>query len=92
MIQEHISPSTTTSPLKPASWSELGEIWGFVTDGYYTQDDFTDIQTWQLKEGVVTVNGVNPHWGYSTRTLDDENSTNRIDYGNGTEENPGTKK
>src|SRR5699024_545885 len=42
---------------------EIGSIWGYVTDGYYTADDFEDTNTWKLKEGVVTVDGVSPRPG-----------------------------
>src|SRR5690606_29818221 len=27
----------------------LGEIWGYISDGFYTIDDFVDITSWQLK-------------------------------------------
>ena len=37
----------------------LGEIWGYVVDGYYTVDDFVDTSSWQLKEGVTSINGYN---------------------------------
>ncbi|UNY97923.1 TonB-dependent receptor [Zhouia spongiae] len=46
-----------------------GEIWGYVTDGYYSVDDFeegtldNDLQNGTLKEGVVRVEGVNPNPG-----------------------------
>ncbi len=40
---------------------ELNQIWGYVSDGYYTIDDF-DIDkarkgTWELKEGVTSIQG-----------------------------------
>ncbi|MEG1748981.1 MAG: TonB-dependent receptor [Tannerellaceae bacterium] len=38
---------------------EIGEIWGFVTDRYYTEDDFSFIDeekgVYTLKEGVPTI-------------------------------------
>ncbi len=73
---------------------EIGTIWGYETDGFYTVDDFTDTQTWQLKEGVISVEGVNPRPGdIKYKNLrDDENSTNRIDGGDGTLANPGDRK
>ena len=73
---------------------EIGTIWGYETDGFYTVEDFTDTQTWQLKEGVVTVQGVNPRPGdIKYKNLrDDANSTNQIDGGNGTLANPGDQK
>ena len=39
---------------------ELGEIWGYVNDGYYTINDFQDgwqDNRWALKEGVVGIRG-----------------------------------
>ncbi|MFV0346363.1 MAG: SusC/RagA family TonB-linked outer membrane protein [Bacteroidales bacterium] len=48
---------------------EIGEIWGYVTDGYYTVDDFVtgtldaDLQNGTLKDGVVKVEGINPNPG-----------------------------
>lgn len=73
---------------------EIGTIWGYETDGFYTVDDFTDTQTWQLKEGVVSVQGVSPRPGdIKYKNLrDDDDSTNRIDGGDGTLFNPGDLK
>ena len=72
---------------------EIGSIWGYVTDGYYTVDDFVDTQSWQLAEGVPTVDGVSPRPGdIKYKNLrDDENSINRIDAGDGTVDNPGDR-
>ncbi len=39
---------------------QLGEIWGYVNDGYYTIDDFQDgwqNNNWKLKEGVTSIHG-----------------------------------
>ena len=73
---------------------EIGSIWGYVTDGYYTADDFEDTNTWKLKEGVVTVDGVSPRPGdiKYQNLRDDGSSTNRIDTGDGTFDNPGDRK
>lgn len=73
---------------------EIGSIWGYVTDGYYSVDDFTDTNSWKLKDGVVSVDGINPRPGdIKFKNLrDDENSTNRIDEGDGTLANPGDRK
>lgn len=70
---------------------EIGELWGYVTDGFYTIDDFEDINTWKLKEGVVSVQGVNVKPGdIKYKNLhDDKNSVNQIDLGDNTLENPG---
>lgn len=41
---------------------DLNQIWGYVSDGYYSIDDFDHEKaltgTWQLKEGVTSVQGV----------------------------------
>lgn len=73
---------------------EIGSIWGYVTDGYYTVDDFEDTNTWKMKEGVVTVDGASPLPGdIKYKNLRDaEGSTNRIDAGDGTLANPGDRK
>ena len=39
---------------------DLGEIWGYEYDGFYTVDDFTDTSSWKLKEGVPSIDGYNP--------------------------------
>lgn len=73
---------------------QLGEIWGYVYDGFYTVDDFEDTQTWKLKEGVVAINGYNPRPGdVKFKNLrDDEQGDNLIYSGNGTVDNPGDQK
>lgn len=70
---------------------ELGEIWGYVTDGFYTANDFE--ANGKLKEGVVSINGVTSHEGdIKFKNLrDDDNSTNRIDTGDNTADNPGDR-
>ena len=70
---------------------KIGEIWGYVTDGFYTADDFTE--TGALKEGVVQINGVTSHPGdikYANLS-DDDNSLNMIDTGDNTVDNPGDR-
>ena len=71
---------------------EIGEIWGYVTDGFYTADDFNSDGS--LKDGVVRINGVTSHVGdIKYKNLrDDENSVNVIDTGDGTVNNPGDRK
>jgi TonB-linked SusC/RagA family outer membrane protein len=73
---------------------QLGEIWGYVYDGFYTVDDFEDTQTWKLKEGVVTINGYNPRPGdMKFKNLrDDAQGENLIYEGEGTLDNPGDRK
>lgn len=72
---------------------ELGEIWGYVADGYYSVDDFADLNTWQLKESAPSIQGYNVRPGdMKFKNLrDDENSKNRIDSGDNTVDNPGDK-
>ena len=73
---------------------ELGEIWGYVYDGFYTVDDFTDTQTWQLKDGVTTINGYNPRPGdvkFKNLRDDEIMGENVIYEGEGTLENPGDR-
>lgn len=36
---------------------EIGEIWGYVTDGFYTADDFSDLNNFTLKDGVPSLDG-----------------------------------
>lgn len=40
---------------------KLGEIWGYVSDGYYTIDDFVPEKAktgvWELKEGIPSIQG-----------------------------------
>ncbi|WP_353334191.1 TonB-dependent receptor [Bacteroides sedimenti] len=73
---------------------DLGEIWGYVADGYYTVNDFVDTNSWKLKEGITTIQGVNVRPGdVKFKNLrDDEVSANQIDAGNGTLVNPGDRK
>lgn len=73
---------------------QLGEIWGYVYDGFYTVDDFEDTQTWKLKDGVVAINGYNPRPGdVKFKNLrDDDQGENLIYSGDGTLENPGDRK
>lgn len=80
----------------------IGEIWGYVTDGFYTIEDFVPSSdgvlgwqdgVWTLKEGVPTIQGVSPRPGDHKflNLRDDENSTNRIDPGASTVDNPGDR-
>ena len=60
--------------------SNVGEIWGYVYDGFYTVDDFVDTQSWQLKDGVTDINGyaVRPGDVKFKNLRDDEQGTNLI--------------
>lgn len=73
---------------------ELGEIWGYVADGFYTIDDFENTSSWTLKEGVAKLDGFNPRPGdlKFQNLRDDEKGTNLITSGNNTYDNPGDRK
>lgn len=70
---------------------EIGEIWGYVTDGFYTENDFTD--TGALQPGVVSINGVTSHVGdiKFKNLADSETSINVIDQGDDTVEYSGDR-
>lgn len=81
----------------------IGEIWGYVTDGFYTIHDFVPSSegvkgwqdgVWTLKEGVTFIQGITPRPGDHkfVNLRDDENSVNRIDSGENTVDNPGDRK
>lgn len=73
---------------------KLGEIWGYVADGYYTIDDF-DLESakqgsWKLKDGIVQVQGVSVQPGdMKYRDLD---GNNIISSGSSTLTDPGDRK
>jgi len=73
---------------------EIGEIWGYVTDGFYNVDDFSSTTTWKLKDGVTSIQGVNVKPGdVKFKNLNDgANSTNQIDAGSSTLRDPGDRK
>ena len=73
---------------------KIGELWGYVSDGFYTIDDFEDTNTWKLKLGVVSPQGINVKPGdVKYKNLrDDENSINQIDNGENILSNPGDRK
>lgn len=73
---------------------DLGEIWGYEYDGFYTVDDFTDTSSWKLKDGVPSIDGYRPLPGdVKFKNLrDDERGTNIISSGDNTLNNPGDRK
>lgn len=73
---------------------ELGEIWGYVYDGFYSVDDFEDTKTWKLKDGISKPDGTNPRPGdvKFVNLRDDDQGTNIITSGDNTLENPGDRK
>lgn len=73
---------------------KLGEIWGYEVEGFYTVDDFVDTNNWQLKDGVTSIKGVSVRPGdLKFKNLrDDKLSSNQIDSGDETVDNPGDQK
>lgn len=75
---------------------ELGEIWGYVSDGYYSRDDFDMTRVtsvngpWVLREGVVSINGVTPQPG--DEKFKDLNDDGVVNTGENTLSNPGDRK
>ncbi len=78
----------------PYVGQQMGEIWGYVSDGFYTVDDFVDTKSWKLKDGVTSINGTNPRPGdVKFKNLrDDDMGENLIYGGEGTYDNPGDRK
>ncbi|WP_369048705.1 SusC/RagA family TonB-linked outer membrane protein [Tenacibaculum sp. UWU-22] len=75
----------------------IGDIWGYVTDGYYTVDDFvegtlaSDLTGGTLKDGVVKIkNGSNPNPG--DVKYKDLNGDGEISPGSSTLNDPGDRK
>lgn len=72
---------------------EIGEIWGYVTDRYYTVDDFepgslkADLTGGKLKPGIPSFNGVAQNPG--DVLYQDLNGDGILFSGNGTISNPG---
>jgi len=75
---------------------EIGEIWGYVTDRFYTVDDFVEgsldenLMNGKLKEGIPSFFGVNQNPG--DVKLMDLNGDGRIFSGTGTINDPGDMK
>ena len=73
---------------------EFGEIWGYVSDGYYSIDDFdmekAKVGTWVLKEGVPRINGYTVQPG--DEKFKDLNNDGVINTGANTLDDPGDRK
>lgn len=75
---------------------EFGEIWGYVTDRYYTVDDFVagsldeNLRNGTLLDGIPNFRGRNPNPG--DILFKDLNGDGEIFSGNGTLEDPGDRK
>ncbi len=78
---------------------DLGEIWGYVTERYYTIDDFQDgwqNGIWKLKDGVTTIKGNNnirpgDIMYKNLRDDPDNESVNQIDNGRDNVNDPGDR-
>ncbi len=75
---------------------EFGEQWGYVSDGYYSINDF-DLEkaktgVWTLKEGVTAIQGVNVQPGDVKFKNIDGDENNIITSGEGTLKNPGDRR
>lgn len=64
---------------------QLGEIWGYTTDRFYTDDDFDTAG--KLKEGIAKVEGINPKPGDVLYRDFDNNGM--INNGKNTSKEPG---
>lgn len=73
---------------------KLGEIWGYVADGYFTAADFESTSTWKLKDGITAIEGINPRPGdlKFQNLRDDDRTTNVINAGDNTYDNPGDRR
>jgi TonB-linked SusC/RagA family outer membrane protein len=70
----------------------IGEIWGYQFDRFYTVDDFTDTNSWTLKDGVTSIRGVSPLPGdILWKNISDQTGTNEINTGNENLEDPGDR-
>ncbi|WP_289053210.1 SusC/RagA family TonB-linked outer membrane protein [Carboxylicivirga marina] len=71
---------------------EIGEIWGYVTDGFYTESDFD--ANGILNDDVTSIRGVVSSEGdiKFKNLMDDDNSVNEINSGDNTATNPGDRK
>ncbi len=94
--QSHVTKYNNVSGLLSSYYEgqAIGEIWGYVSDGYYTAADFASTTTWKLNTGVTTIQGYNVKPGdVKFKNLNDgTNSTNQIDAGSSTLSDPGDRK
>ena len=76
---------------------EIGEVWGFVTDRFYTEDDFSFIdeanRIYKLKEGVPTIDPFIRDPRPGDILFKDLDGSGKIEAsGDNTEANPGDRK
>ncbi len=74
----------------------LGEIWGYLADGYYTADDFVNTTNWQLKPEVTGIQGyttiLRPGDLKFKNLSDADGTSNLITPGGNTANDPGDRK
>ena len=72
---------------------KMGEIWGYLSDGYYSVSDFSNTTLWTLNQGVTSIEGYNVKPGdMKFKNLkDDAGSTNMIDPATSTLADPGDR-
>lgn len=72
--------------------NEMGEIWGYKADGFYTIDDFANTSSWKLKDGVTSIkNFIVKPGDIKFKNLSDKDSENQINPGDNTLSNPGDR-
>lgn len=69
---------------------KLGEIWGYVTDRFYTEDDFNANGT--LKEGIPIFKGAGKVYPGDVLYKNFDEDTKTISYGDNTIDNPGDRR
>lgn len=90
-IDKYYNPTGTLT-----TWSKgrkLGEIWGYETDRYFTQDDFTtdNAGTYTLKDGIPNQNYIYAKWSPGDIKYKDLNGDGKIDIGSNTIDDHGDK-
>jgi TonB-linked SusC/RagA family outer membrane protein len=71
---------------------QLGEIWGYQFNRFYTINDFEDTNTWKLKPDVTSIRGVSPRPGdIQWENISDETGDNEINDGKNNLEDPGDR-
>lgn len=74
----------------------VGEIWGYLYDGFYTIEDFVDTDSWTLRDGIPSLQGYSPRPGdYKFKNLVDgqynDDDVNEINSGKNTYDEPGDR-
>lgn len=90
-ITEYYNPTGIMS-----SWSvgrKLGEIWGYETDRYFTEDDFIkDVNgNYKLKDGIPSQDYFYSKWSPGDIKYVDQNGDGKVDQGKNTMDDHGDK-